>query len=220
LKLYLTETSPDQTKFSKTRLHAQKGRKIRVFRSYSGTVIVSEIRWFYALFCAFKRVFQNSCLLRRFTICINIPHMRLAEKQIPGGCPSLNPCHSLKKSGRIFQDPESQGSYQVLFKILSQILIIPVNRILFRICSSSCWDIFLNPKKQDPTRIHSRSYSWSWQKKYRRFDSDFLRFLSRSKSNLRIRILSRFAAISDEDPSKKVTRSVWILNWFVLRRFE
>jgi hypothetical protein len=43
--------------------------------------------------------------------------------------PSLNPRHSLRKPGRIFQDPESQGSCPVLIRILPQILIIPVNRI-------------------------------------------------------------------------------------------
>ena len=43
--------------------------------------------------------------------------------------PSLNPAHSLRNPGRIFQDPESQGSCQVLFRNLFRILVISVPRI-------------------------------------------------------------------------------------------
>ncbi len=43
--------------------------------------------------------------------------------------PSFNPVHSLRKPGRICQDPESQGSCQVSFKISSRILVISVSRI-------------------------------------------------------------------------------------------
>jgi hypothetical protein len=76
----------------------------------------------------------------------------------------------LRKPGRIFQDPEPQGSYEVLFKILSQILIIPVNRIFQGETGSYLGfvqvlvQIFFESKKQDPSRIRSGSYSGSWQK--------------------------------------------------------
>jgi len=51
--------------------------------------------------------------------------------------PSLNPCHSLRNPGRIFQDPQSQGSCQVFFRILIWILVIPVSRI-FQGQTGSC----------------------------------------------------------------------------------
>jgi hypothetical protein len=90
--------------------------------------------------------------------------MKLKTKRF---IPSLNSCHSLRKPGRIFQDPESQASCQVLFKILSQILIIPLNKIFQGETGSYLRfvqvlvEIFLNSKKQDPTRIHSGFYSGS-----------------------------------------------------------
>jgi len=40
-----------------------KKAKMGVFRSQSGTTIVSETRPFYIFFCAFKRVSKNSYLL-------------------------------------------------------------------------------------------------------------------------------------------------------------
>ena len=61
--------------------------------------------------------------------------------------PSLNPAHSLRNPGRIFQDPESQGSCQVLFRILFQILAIPVSRI-FQGETGSCSGFL-----QDPVQI-------------------------------------------------------------------
>ena len=52
--------------FSKTCLNSQKGRKMGVFRSQSGTAIVIHAHPLFADFmlflCAFKRVFENLCL--------------------------------------------------------------------------------------------------------------------------------------------------------------
>ena len=65
---------------------------------------------------------------------------------------------------------------------------------------------------QDPIRIYSRSYQGSSQDYETGFCEDFIKFSSGSRSNLCIRILSGFIAISDEDLSKKITGLVRMQN--------
>ena len=141
--------------------------------------------------------------------------------------PSLNPVYSLRNPGRIFQDPESQGSCQVLFRILFRILIIPVSRIFqgeTRFYSGflqvPAQIYFSELRIQDPIRIYSRLYQGSCQDYEREFCQDFIRFSSGSRWNLRVRILSGVIATSDKDLGKKITRSVRIRNWLILQSFN
>jgi hypothetical protein len=81
-------------------------------------------------------------------------------------------------------------------------------------------EYFSGLRIQNPTRIYSRSYQGSLQEYERGFCQDFIRFSSRSRSNLRIRILSGVIATLDEDRSRKITRSVRKRNWLILESFN
>jgi hypothetical protein len=71
------------------------------------------------------RSFLLILVLELMEIRVNSVLQKMSEKRYP----SLNPCHSLRKPEKIFQDLESQESYQVLFRMLFQILLILVNMI-------------------------------------------------------------------------------------------
>ena len=104
--------------------------------------------------------------------------------------PSLNPAHSLRNPGRIFQDPEYQGSYQVLFRILFKFLIIPVSRI-FQGETGSCSGFLQVPVQiffwvettgscEDLLRILSMILSRLWERILPRFYQVFVRIYIKS----------------------------------------
>jgi len=100
--------------------------------------------------------------------------------------PSLNLVHSLRNPGRIFQDPESQGSCQVLFRILLRILVIPVSRI-FQGETRSCSEFL-----QDPAQIFFRvENTGSYQDLLKILD----RILSRLWKRIRPRLFQVFVKI-------------------------
>ncbi len=79
---------------------------------------------------------------------------------------------------------------------------------------------FSELKIQDPIRLYLRSCEGSSQDYERGFCQNFTRFLSGSRSNLRIGILSRVIATSFKDLGKKIRRLVRRGNWLVLQSFN
>ena len=72
---------------------------------------------------------QGRILPRYEQVLVQDPSRIYTSRLFIVALPSLNPVHVLRKPGRTFQDPKSQESYQILFMILSRILVIPDCRV-------------------------------------------------------------------------------------------